>query len=106
MLAEEVDYVVGVDTHRDQHVLAIVVAPTGGVVGQRSVRANARGYAEAVRFANACAVGARVWAIEGAGHYGAGLSAPIGGCAASRPSIRATLWRNQHRTPSEDESPP
>jgi hypothetical protein len=31
MLAEGVDYVIGVDTHRDQHVLAVIVAPTGAV---------------------------------------------------------------------------
>jgi transposase len=74
MLADEVDYVVGVDTHRDQHVLAIVVARTGVVVAQRSVRASARGYAEALRFALVDAGGARVWAVEGAGHYGAGLA--------------------------------
>jgi transposase len=43
MLADEVDYVVGVDTHRDQHVLAIVAAPTGAVVAQRSFAANAFG---------------------------------------------------------------
>ena len=41
MLADELDYVVGVDTHRDQHVLAVVVAPTGAVIAQRSVRTNA-----------------------------------------------------------------
>jgi hypothetical protein len=29
MLADQVDYVVGVDTHRDQHVLAVVAAPAG-----------------------------------------------------------------------------
>ena len=29
MLADQVDYVVGVDTHRDQHMLAVVAAPTG-----------------------------------------------------------------------------
>ena len=29
MLADELDYVVGVDTHRDQHALAIVAAPSG-----------------------------------------------------------------------------
>ena len=51
MLADEVDYVVGVDTHRDQHVLAVVAAPTGVVVAQRSVFASARGYADALRFA-------------------------------------------------------
>ena len=51
MLADEVDYVIGVDTHRDQHMLAVVVAPTGAVVAQRSVRPIARGYAAALRFA-------------------------------------------------------
>jgi len=74
MLADQVDYVVGVDTHRDEHVLAVVVAPTGAIVAQRSVRANARGYALALRFAEDHANGARVWAVEGAGHYGAGLA--------------------------------
>jgi hypothetical protein len=33
MLADELDYVVGVDTHRDRHTLAVVVAPSGGVIG-------------------------------------------------------------------------
>jgi transposase len=79
MLAEKVDYVIGVDTHRDQHTLAVVIVPTGAVVAQRSVRANARGYTEAVRFANAHARGARVWAVEGAGHYGAGLTRDLSG---------------------------
>jgi transposase len=74
MLADELDYVVGVDTHRDRHTLAVVSAPSGGVVAERSVRASARGYAEAVRFAEEHARGARVWAVEGAGHYGAGLA--------------------------------
>jgi transposase len=74
MLADEVDYVIGVDTHRDQHALAVVVAATGAVLAQRSVRADAGGYREALRFAERYAVGARVWAVEGAGHYGAGLA--------------------------------
>jgi hypothetical protein len=29
MLADELDYVLGVDTHRDEHVLAVVTARTG-----------------------------------------------------------------------------
>ena len=113
MLADELDYVVGVDTHRDQHVLAVVVVPTGAVIAQRSVAATARGYAAALRFAEEFAPGARLWAIEGAGHYGAGLArhlplatrpstraparpAPNGGCAArttrsTRPARRARL---------------
>ena len=74
MLADELDYVVGVDTHRDEHVLAVVVVPTGAVVAQRSLPATTRGYAAALRFADEFAPGPRLWAIEGAGHYGAGLA--------------------------------
>jgi transposase len=78
MLADEVDYVIGVDTHRDQHTLAVVVAPTGAVLGQTVVRATGRGYAQALRFAESHAGGVRAWAIEGAGHYGAGLTRYLG----------------------------
>jgi transposase len=74
MLADEVDYVVGVDTHRDRHALAVVAAPTGAVVAQLSVPTDARGYSEALRFAECYAAGVRLWAVEGAGHYGAGLA--------------------------------
>lgn len=74
MLADEVDYVIGVDTHRDQHTLAVVVAPTGAVIAQTVVRASGAGYGQALRFASRHASGVRVWAIEGAGHYGAGLT--------------------------------
>jgi transposase len=74
MVAELVDYVVGVDTHRDEHTLALVEAATGAVVAQRTVSTDGRGYAQALRFAQERAQGARVWALEGAGHYGAGLA--------------------------------
>jgi transposase len=74
MLAERVDYVIGVDTHRDQHTLAVVSAPTGAVLAQTSLRTDAPGYREALRFAGRHADGARVWAVEGAGHYGAGFT--------------------------------
>jgi transposase len=74
MLADELDYVIGVDTHRDQHTLAIVAAPTGAVLAQTVVGASAGGYADARRFAARHAGGVRAWAVEGAGHYGAGLA--------------------------------
>jgi transposase len=74
MLADKLDYVVGVDTHLDEHVVAVVAAPSGAVVAKRAVPASARGYAAALRFATHETNGARVWAIEGAGHYGAGLT--------------------------------
>jgi transposase len=74
MVADELDYVVGVDTHRDEHALAVVVAPAGAVVARRTISTNGRGYGQALRFAQDYASGARVWAVEGAGHYGAGLA--------------------------------
>ena len=79
MLADQVDYVVGVDTHRDEHVLAVVAASTGAVVAQRSVAATSRGYGQALKFAAERAGGRRVWAVEGAGHYGAGLARHLSG---------------------------
>jgi transposase len=74
MLADELDYVIGVDTHRDQHALAVVAASTGAVLAQTVVAASAHGYAAARLFADKHAGGGRVWAVEGAGHYGAGLT--------------------------------
>jgi transposase len=79
MLADELDYVVGVDTHRDEHVLVAVAAPVGAVVASEAVRANAGGYREALRFAEQYATGARAWAIEGSGSYGAGLARFLAG---------------------------
>jgi transposase len=78
MLAERVDYVIGVDTHRDQHALAAVDARTGAVVGQATAVADAHGYSGALLFADRHAPGSRLWAIEGAGHYGAGLTRFLG----------------------------
>ena len=46
MLADELDYVVGVDTHRDEHALAVVDAPTGALIAQATTcgpRARLRG---------------------------------------------------------------
>jgi transposase len=79
MLADELDYVVGVDTHLDEHVLAVVSAATGAVLARRTVRANARGYQAALRFAGEAAHGARAWAVEGTGSYGAGLTRYLAG---------------------------
>ena len=52
MLADEVDYVIGVDTHRDEHTLAVITAPVGAVVAGVSVRASVRGYRDALRLAD------------------------------------------------------
>ena len=79
MLADELDYVVGVDTHLDEHVLAVLAAPAGAVLAKQAVPANARGYREALRFVEEHADGQRAWAVEGVGHYGAGLARFLAG---------------------------
>jgi transposase len=79
MLADEVDFVIGVDTHRDAHALAIVAAPTGGVVlVEPWLAASPRGYRRLLRLAQAHAPGTRAFAIEGTGSYGAGLARFLG----------------------------
>ena len=52
MLAERVEVVIGVDTHRDTHTGAVVIAATGAVVDQATVCAGQRGYAELVAMAD------------------------------------------------------
>jgi transposase len=74
MLADQLDYVIGVDPHRDTHALAIVDARTGGVVYEGSVSASSSGYARALELAKEHAPGRRAFAIEGTGSFGAGLT--------------------------------
>ena len=74
MLADRLDYVIGVDPHRDTHALAIVDVRTGGIVLEASVAANNAGYAHALALAQRHASGRRAFAIEGAGSFGAGLT--------------------------------
>jgi transposase len=74
MLADKLDFVVGVDPHRDRHALAIVHAATGAAVSEVEVAASELGYAQALCLAEREAPGRRAWAIEGTGSYGAGLA--------------------------------
>ena len=67
MLADEVDFVVGVDTHRDWHSLAVVEVRSGVVVCEARVPADSSGYAEALRFAEQHGVGRCAFAVEGTG---------------------------------------
>jgi transposase len=76
MLAERVDFVVGVDTHKHTHTAA-VVTPPGGVVAQCEVTADRAGYARLLTFARGRAAGRRIWAVEGTGSFGAGLTAHL-----------------------------
>ncbi len=73
MLAELVEVVIGVDTHRDTHTAAVVDARTGGVLARATVTADPDGYAELDVLAEQHS-GLRAWAMEGTGGYGAGLA--------------------------------
>ncbi|HET9878600.1 MAG TPA: IS110 family transposase [Candidatus Limnocylindria bacterium] len=103
MLADELDYVVGVDTHLDEHVLAVVSAATGAVVARLAVRTNPRGYSAALRFAQEAGDGARVWAIEGTGSYGAGLARYLAGRGETVLEISRTP-RAERRLRGKDDS--
>ena len=74
MLADQVDYVVGVDPHRDSHALAIVHVLSGAVVFEATIAASSQGYAEALQLVDAHAQGRRAFAVEGSGSFGAGLT--------------------------------
>ncbi len=74
MLADDVAFVLGVDTHADTHALALVDARTQGTRRSLSVPATRRGYRQALRVARRQAPGRRAWALEGSGSYGAGLA--------------------------------
>jgi transposase len=73
VLADRVDGVIGVDTHRDTLTAAAVTA-VGGLLGELVVAADAAGYQRLLEFARARVPGRRCYAVEGAGSYGAGLT--------------------------------
>jgi transposase len=74
MLADQLDYVIGVDPHRDAHAVGILEVRTGVVVFEATVPADSGGYADAQRLAELHAPGRRAFAVEGTGSYGAGLA--------------------------------
>jgi transposase len=73
MFAESVDVVIGVDTHRDSHALALVDAGLGVLIVEERIEANREGYRRALKVASGCGQ-RRLWAVEGTGSYGACLA--------------------------------
>ena len=67
------DVIIGVDTHKDQHV-AVAIDGLGGKIGDsRQVAANPDGYAELLTWA--CSLGnLHAFGVEGCGSYGLGLA--------------------------------
>jgi len=62
MLADQLDYVVGVDPRRDWHALAIVHVVSGAVVFEANVAASSEGYAHALELVDQHAAGRRAFA--------------------------------------------
>lgn len=77
MLAEHVEVVIGVDTHKHTHTAAVVASSTGAVLAETTVAADPAGYAALIELARAHGE-LRAWALEGAGGYGAGLATALG----------------------------
>jgi transposase len=73
MLADSVEVVIGVDTHKQTHTAAVVAAATGQALANLTVPATPDGYRQLLELADQHH-GQRVWAIEGTGGYGAGLT--------------------------------
>jgi len=73
MLAASVEVVIGVDTHKRTHTAAVVAAATGQARANLTVPATPDGYRQLLELADQHH-GQRVWAIEGTGGYGAGLT--------------------------------
>src|SRR5690349_19727083 len=74
MLAEVVDAVVGVDTHRDTHEVQIAL-PTGAPIATCSISNDSRGYAGLLAWIAEHAPGPRLAvSIEGTRSYGVGLA--------------------------------
>ena len=66
------EVVVGVDTHRDEHV-AVALDGLGGRLGELAIAANPVGYAELVAWADQLGSVA-AFGVEGTGSYGSGLA--------------------------------
>ncbi|WP_018331990.1 IS110 family transposase [Actinomycetospora chiangmaiensis] len=76
MLAEQVEVVIGVDTHKHTHTAAVVTAATGAVLAQLTVATDLEGYQQLLELAGQHSP-LRAWAMEGSGGYGAGLAAHL-----------------------------
>ena len=74
MLAENINAVIGVDTHTDTH-SASLVSPLGAELAHITVPATGAGYLQLLEWATEHAPGPRLaWAVEGTRSHGAGLT--------------------------------
>lgn len=104
LLADQIDGVIGVDTHRDT-LAAAVVTPVGVVLVSADAPANADGYQRLLELARQHVPGGRCWALEGTGSYGAGLAGYLdaaGECVVEVCRPKRPAHRGGRRTDSLD----
>ena len=81
MLADQVDAVIGVDTHHDDTHTASIVTPLGAELAHPQAPADAAGYRALLDFARFHAPGTRiVWALEGTRSHGTGPTRALQAC--------------------------
>jgi transposase len=73
IMANKSSHVIGVDTHRDTNTVAVLDSVHGGVIATAEFRTSSVGYRRTLQFAKKNS-SSRLWAIEGTGSYGAGLT--------------------------------
>jgi transposase len=73
IMANKFSHVIGVDTHRDTNTIAALDSVNGGVIATATFPTTSNGYRRTLEFAQEHSI-SRLWAIEGTGSYGAGLT--------------------------------
>ena len=74
MLATMVEHVIGIDPDRDRVTASVVDTATTGEQASAVFATTRRGYDQLLVWANQHTLPRRVWAVEGAGSYGAGVT--------------------------------
>ena len=105
-LTEHFDVVIGVDTHRDTHTFAVLIASTGAHIHTVTVAADPTGFAAAVE--SICTVTeigeARwCWAVEGCGSWGRSLFAWLHDRAAHVAEIERPKRPHRHMGAKNDD---
>jgi transposase len=103
IVAETVDYVVGIDTHARTHTYCILHARTGAVVDTATFPASQAGHVRAITWISRRGPGRVLAAVEGTSSYGAGIAAALRvngtDIAEVRPAARST---HAHAGKSDD----
>jgi transposase len=77
----------GADSHKSSHTIAVVNSATGQILADKTIRVGARGFAALLIWARALK-GDRVWALEDCRHVSGARSSRKARTASRRPSTR------------------